>query len=272
MGKNDSSLTRVAPVFNALMNDHGEFLPSLVALATSGHPRAESAREGLNLNLSTRRCTWGTRKDGERTVSNEEALYAPRSLLEWLIENLSEPELWPPASPSTQEKRRALARRDAAIQREALEFLGSAHRPEKAWWILEGPSRPDAYLETPDAIVVIEGKFTEPGLTTSTQFMRGRHQMLRHMDAAFERANGKRVLGMLIVEADEAGALPAIWRSASEVTVSREVIAESLPHRSVADQQRIVEGFAGVTTWRAVNSGFGLGLELAYAPTWRGRK
>jgi hypothetical protein len=33
--------------------------------------------------------------------------------------------------------------------------------------VLEGPSQPDVYLETGDAIIVIEGKGRDPGLSSS---------------------------------------------------------------------------------------------------------
>ena len=41
----------------------------------------------------------------------------------------------------------------------------------KSWHLFEGETRPDVYIETPDLLVVIEGKRTEGGPTTSTKWI-----------------------------------------------------------------------------------------------------
>jgi hypothetical protein len=153
---------------------------------------------------------------------------------------------------------------------EALALLQT--RPSgQAWHILEGHTYPDVFLATPDALVVIEGKRTEAGPTTSTTWMPVRHQMLRHMDAASEIRGDRRVYGFFIVEAArESNAVPAHWVQAAEDTLAPAAVSGSLPHRSPAEREDIVQGFLGVTTWQAVCGTFGLDsdtLPETVAPT-----
>ena len=112
---------------------------------------------------------------------------------------------------------------------------------------------------TPDALVVIEGKRTETGPTTSTTWMPVRHQMLRHMDAAWEVRGDRRVYGLFIVEAMRgSNTVPAHWVQAAEDTLAPAAVSGSLPHRSPAEREGIVQGFLGGTTWQAVCVEFGV--------------
>lgn len=125
--------------------------------------------------------------------------------------------------------------------------------------ILEGPTYPDVLLVTPDAMVVIEGKRTEAGPTTSTTWRVGRHQMLRHLDAAWEIRGRRALYGFFVVEAeDERGMVPRVWVDAASDTTSEAAIHASLPHRSPEERAGIAARFLGVTTWQAVVAAFHL--------------
>jgi hypothetical protein len=183
------------------------------------------------------------------------------SLLSWLVRHLCEAQRDEIAVEDDKSKRRRrLQRGDPATVAKALTKLRSD--PERrAWWVLEGRSAPDVWLATPRAVVVIEGKRTESGPTTHTTFMENRHQMLRHMDAAYEIAGRRTLLGFFIVEGDAAGNVPKVWRDAAEQTLGREAIEGSLPHRPQAERDAIAAGFLGVTTWQRVCERFGLGAD-----------
>lgn len=43
--------------------------------------------------------------------------------------------------------------------------------PSRAWCIFEGYSYPDLYIEGKDYIVICEGKWTEPHITTETTYL-----------------------------------------------------------------------------------------------------
>jgi hypothetical protein len=241
----DSSLTRVAPVFSQipLTQDPGSLL-RLLALPQFGHQDAAPP------------ATRGPITDGPHFGDHERSLDAPLSLLSWLIrhpEKLRQRK----AADEAGGPRRALLDGDRGTMLEALRLLstGSAER----WHIFEGQSCPDVYIETAGLIVVVEGKRTEHGPTTQTTWMEVRHQMLRHIDCAWEIRGSKQVLGFFIVEGDGAAtAVPAKWQAFARETISPAAIAASLPHRGPEEERQIAACFAGATTWQRVCQEFGL--------------
>ena len=192
MGKFNSSLTRVVPVFNALMNGDStgkSWLPVLLKLGSRSSGRVEGLVPGPLIPGHPR--WWGR---------EERRFDPPEGLLRWLVENLPTPEsqhLW--GVGETKEKRERLAARDPRTIGEALQLLEQGYKPRK-WYVLEGQSQPDACLETERLILVIEGKRTERESTTTTTWMKRRSRILRHMDAARELPGNKKTLGLMIVE------------------------------------------------------------------------
>lgn len=250
----DSTRTRVAPVFDELLarDATGEkWLASLLALPQHGRPLdAELAAELGALGEAR----WDTANGKHR----EKKLAAPASLLSWLIRHFGESHTSEIAGEGdTAKRRRRLQQGDPVTVAKALAKLRSDPEP-RGWWVLEGRSSPDVWLATPRAVVVIEGKRTENGPTTHTSFMGGRHQMLRHMDAAYEIASNRALLGFFIVEGDAAGDVPRVWRDAAEQTLSAEALHASLPHRPGAERDAIAAGFLGVTTWQLVCKRLGI--------------
>jgi hypothetical protein len=123
---------------------------------------------------------------------------------------------------------------------------------------------------TPSAIIVAEGKRTEPSATVNTTYMVGPNQMLRHLDAAWEIRGDRRVYGILIVEAiDDLGKVPSYWREAAAEITASSTVQNSLPHRGPGEQIAISNAFVGVTTWQAVCQRFHIPtsvlLETIYA-------
>ena len=133
---------------------------------------------------------------------------------------------------------------------------------QSGWHILEGPSYPDVLLETPDALIVVEGKRTESAPTTHTTFMEGRHQIWRHIDAAWEVRGRRAVFGLFIVEGQgEAPEVPAVWTAAVASAKSDAVLASSFPHRSAVERSAIAQCLLGATTWQRVCAEF----EIAFS-------
>ena len=250
MGKYDSSLTRVVPVFDELMRQDptGEaWIHRLLSLPQHGARMLTDRRE-LRLRNSPQGVSYGW---GQHEV----ALQPPLSLLTWLVRNADKMDIDRlRGSRSTIEKRRALLHRDPIVMSEALELLNRRSRG-RGWHILEGPSYPDAFLDTDEAVIVIEGKRTERGPTIGTTFMSGRHQMLRHMDCAWEIREQREVYGFFIVEGPK---VSADWATFASETVSKGALSSSLPHRTVEDRALIKRGFLGVTTWQEVCDAVGL--------------
>ena len=198
-----------------------------------------------DLDLTYLRGSWGER---------EARLMPPASLLEWLLLNSRS---WA-AEPDTPE-RQQLAGGDPATLKEAVDLVRS-RASTRGWHILEGPTAPDALIETPDALVLIEGKRTEAGPTTSTKWMAGRHQIWRHIDAAWELRGRRCVYGFFVVEG-EGLELPQLWRDACKDTLSDSAVTGSFPHRSSDETNEIRRCFLGATTWQRVCAAFGLSFQ-----------
>ncbi|MGE3795552.1 MAG: hypothetical protein AB7I38_16735 [Dehalococcoidia bacterium] len=98
-----------------------------------------------------------------------------------------------------------------------------------------------------------------------------RHQMQRHMDAAYERF-ARPVVGLFAVEA-RAGTeeVPLAWQTWAREAVSDEVVRQSLPHRNPGERELISGGFAGVVTWQRIVDHFTLPPEtlLDFALGWQ---
>ena len=247
----DSSKTRLAPFFDCLRKNDptGEsWLPKLLALPSHG-----SAVERPTVVGALQDHGWG---------ENGRALQAPPSLLSWLVRNLKCPSSIQAERISTE--RRGLIEGDPAIMQEGLSLLGTSPR-DRAWYVLEGPSYPDAYLATSDAVIVVDGGRTEAGPTTSTTWMPTRLQILRHIDAALELTGPRALWGFFMVEAAADGSVPQVWIDACAQTLSPDFLERSLPHRPPELRQAIAEAFLGVTTWQRACEELGVPLsELSH--------
>jgi len=198
---------------------------------------------------------------GEKSPK-EKGLAPPVSLLRWLVTGCTPPKNGKYGAGEVGLKRRGLVNQDPRIIADALAALDKSC-PSRAWYVLEGYTAPDVYLVTQNALIVVEGKRTEAGPTTSTTWMAGRHQMIRHLDAAWEIRGERSVYGLFVVEAAIGTvAVPPVWAAAAKATRSDDAIRSSLPHRNLADQEGIRRAFIGVTTWQRVVAAFGLPASL----------
>src|SRR6267143_493879 len=138
MGLQDSTLTRVEPVFDELLarDETGvSWLPRLVTLPT--RPGVITPRTPA---LPLLRSGWG---------DAEIPLAPPRELLVWLVKNamLVDALAHQKTSALTREKRNRLLNRDPDTLQDALVRLSGAQVSDRAWYVLEGCTRPDVYLE-----------------------------------------------------------------------------------------------------------------------------
>jgi hypothetical protein len=253
MGQFDSSRTRVVPIFTRFLciDPTGRSrLQNLLDLAT------RTGRVQAAVGTSPLREAW--------CWPSERKLAPPLSLLTWLVKNVAGPTTddgW--GEGEVRKRREALVRGDPAVVAEALARL-EAGPAERDWAVLEGPSQPDVFLGTDEVLVVIEGKRTESGPTTKTTWMPVRHQMLRHLDAAWEIRGSRTVYGLFIVEADPEApaAIPPVWEDFAKSTISAGPLAGSLPHRTPEEQRWLAEAFLGVTTWQRVCARFDIPKEV----------
>ena len=249
MGAKDSSKTRVVPVFSCLRERDAtgaHWLRRLLSLpwrpGISGAPALIS-------------------RPGEIARFEFEArIDPPVSLLRWLIDNRVDnpPTDFGSTSSSVREKRSRLFAGDLEIREEALGALSRGRYRQGDWYVFEGPTSVDAYIETRDLIILIEGKRTEAGPTTSTTWMKPREQMLRNIDPVWDGRGNRQVVAFYIVGADASPRLPSAWERAVRATVSDTTLRKSLPHRTASERAEMARGFLGATSWGRVCVEFGI--------------
>jgi hypothetical protein len=252
MGKKNSSKTRVDPVFRSLYKkDEADtpWLPRLLKLPIGGHAIDLPPKTDFTI----KEMYWG---------ANEKKLQPPLALLSWLIRHPREPSNGSLSKdPVKARKRKEWIGGSQDRILEGLRLLRNNPKGED-WHLFEGKTQPDVFIETPHLLIVIEGKRTEREPTTSTKWMPVRHQMLRHLDGAWEIAAGMSVIGFFIVEGEGAGGeVPKKWVKYAKDTISETAIRSSLPHRGPEEQCSIASAFAGVTTWQRVCEEFGIPWE-----------
>jgi len=253
MGTRDSSKTRVAPVFDILYASDKtgkNWLPEILRLPTAGC----SIHVNPNWDFTIEDKGWGDK---------EKKLEPPLSLLSWLIRNPRMPNDGQLSEdPVKAQKRRELIEGSDARLFEALNLLRD-NQTREDWHMFEGNTQPDVFIQTPDLVIVIEGKRTESGATKGTKWMSGRHQIWRHIDCAWEVKGKKEVFGFFIVEGLGLSCdVPEKWTREAEAAMSKEALASSLPHRGPEEQRMIHQCFTGVTTWQRVCKEFGIAWSL----------
>jgi hypothetical protein len=194
VGTKDSSLTRVQPVFNELLNlpSGHTWVQRLCEMATTTRT---TVRGPGNLGLLVpdevpREVPARMGKVFERAVA------APTAFLRWLICNpermhCADEVFFGSRDPKVQDWRRQLLRgndgeRKTAMAEglQALESIPAKHRQGK-WWVFEGRSHIDCCLITESCVLFIEGKRTEP-ISPATQWFKQRSQLWRNVEAAEE--------------------------------------------------------------------------------------
>jgi len=191
-----------------------------------------------------------------RYGTNEMTIPPTKKLLNWCIENL--PLLMIPKNygvkpnSETYNKRDILFNGDANTKSnsksEAINLLHQNKLPK--WYIFEGYTHPDIYIETEDTIIVGEAKRIEPKLTNSTHWLKNRDQLIRHVDSIID--NGKKVYSFLIISEDKISA----YKLESYNNLS--YYKQSLPHRNDMEIEKIKNTYLGYTTWEEIQNAFGI--------------
>ena len=242
MGENNSSLTRVVPVFESLYTSDPRgsvWLPYLLSIGSRAGQIPQVQNPGP---LKANHEKWWGKK--ERRIAR------PTELLTSLVEHVTVEAVEKSGDKDEVLSRRtALAKKDATALKAAHDGIRSG-RLTRQWYALEGYSAPDAFFETETLVLVVEGKRTEMSCTTKTKWMGKRSQLLRHMDATVEIAEARRVLGLLLVEGHEPNPLEpsSYWLAQSNAQVAEDMLRSSLPHRSSQERKRLVDGVLGAAT------------------------
>ena len=239
MGKYDSSIYRVRPLMEYIEGNDGAFetLLSSVGIEPLGKPEVY-------------------RYNGEEC--NEMQLKPTKKHLMALVDIMAMKDHG--SSDIKNENRRALfcgasaEREDACkrAKRDLEEKYGELTPSSRAWFVFEGFTNPDIFIEGEDFVIVCEGKWTEPHITTVTTHLSGageyRNQMIRHIQGAlnYTRDTGKRVYAFYIVDG-ECGYLDDLTGE----SLARQLELETV--KLSADEKRTIsETFFGYTTWQDI--------------------
>ena len=111
----------------------------------------------------------------------------------------------------------------------------------KEWYIFEGATNPDLYIEGDDYVIVCEGKWTESHITTKTTHLSNRSQMARHIQGVINYTN-KKVYAFYIVDKD-CGYLNDL----TEKAFKEQIKTETIKPKRIDD---IISSFYGYTTWQ----------------------
>lgn len=258
MGEFNSSLTRVRPVVNGLLEKDASgrsWLTRLLEMAIATRPVAINiADPGSLLESETPDLSEREGKVFERIVP------PPTAFLHWLIENPEHMDLWDPrAFGATSEDARNWRRKLFSAspgerneaQLEARRCLGSSTNKGSArkWWAFEGFSHVDSCLITERLVLFVEGKRTE-SVSPATRWFKQRSQLWRNVEAAREFAAGKEFAVIVAVEDVEHG------REALRVADS--TLAGSFPHLSADERQPLSKHLLGYVTWSGIVRELGL--------------
>jgi len=268
MGKWHSSITRVRPLFQALIKGDRSgvsWLPGLLRLAAEN--RAYASGLANNPGRLVREVAQ-TRRYSDRVLRSygrdeiqletcfEQRLPPPERFLRWLIDNPDQM-TWPQDGKkkrrfgaNTQEWREELLGKSETevsaaqhVARRELERCGAA-RSWRKWWAFEGYTSLDCCLETDRLVLAIEGKRTDV-LSPSTDWYSHRNQLVRNLEVTQQAAQGKDFA--LLVIAEE-GIEP----------VTDDMFEKSLPHLSQDERMGLRWHYLGCVLWRDVCQATGI--------------
>jgi hypothetical protein len=273
MGEHNSSVTRVWPVFDSLLQHDptgAAWLPWLLKLGSraarvdpliytdSGPLLPELANFERAIPGQLRRVLGSVRVARLERLRNafEPSIPPSGPFLRWLLEH-PERLVWPKKrgvekkyDPNTQEKRKHLVANDLTARDDALKQLAAfgANRSRKKWWAFEGFTSVDCRLETDTMLLLIEGKRKDT-VSDSTDWFPGRNQLIRNLEVAQALAAGRKNFAVLLCT-ETATELPeSVW-------------ANSLPHLSSAQIEELKRHYLGCATWLAIVQRICPGLRL----------
>ncbi len=245
MGKNDSTKTRVEPLMDYLSRDVKKINQFLSLFERK-----------VVIKDTIKEICYGKKSDGH---NGEKQIPAPISLLEWYIDNpdkLAQEEnkqdKYGHPSLRTIENRKSFFLGNSDKIKEARNGLAELKNKERytysgQWYIFEGKTNPDIYIETESIILIGEAKRTEPKLTGSVKWYKNRDQLIRHIDSVIER--DKVVYSFFILNNKD-------YDNLDKHGHDFQYYKKSLPHRNSKEINKIMETYIGCITWSDVAEKF----------------
>ncbi|MBQ2963528.1 MAG: hypothetical protein IJE14_02610 [Clostridia bacterium] len=232
MGKYNSSERRIKPLMNAIEDDPQNFekFLSVIRITGLGVPKEYAYAD-------------------DQSGKKEKALKPTKNHLLGLIEYLFGKQA---DNYSVSGKNREdLLNGVEAAKKSAISEIEKNYEnlPAKAWYIFEGHTYPDLYIEGDDYIIICEGKWTEPHITTETTYLKTakgeyRNQMVRHIQGALNSAGNKKVYAFYIVD-ENCGYTKDLEKDSFAEQVEKETIS-----LSYSEKMDVISSYCGYTTWQ----------------------
>lgn len=238
MGIFDSSLYRVRPLMETVEKDNSALtaLLSLVGIPPLSAPQC--------YRYNGENCTEIQLKPTKKHLSALIDHMATKNHAPASVKGKDRTELFF-GDPQTRAK--ACARAKQALEAQ----YGSLKSSDKAWFLFEGFSNPDIFIEGKDYVIVCEGKWTEPHLTTTTTHLSDkneyRSQMVRHIQGALNHTN-KKVYAFYIVD-DSCAYKQALTKECFSNQLKKETIG-----LEPDEEFKMIEAFYGYTTWQDIQN------------------
>lgn len=239
MGKKNSSLTRVKPLLDSLSKDLDK-LNRFIAL--------------LNRELIIDSNTIVEIRYGE----NEKRIPPSKSHLIWMLHNLHELNRFKESDVSKESKtykqRLKLFNGDPYTLQQAKELIEKRTTvPDRAWYVFEGYTVPDIYIETNDSIYVAEAKRTEKDITKATKWLSQRDQLIRHIDALLDQS--KTIYSFYILEKEYY--LTGNYKKSMRCYEKEDYFKINLKHRDFCQIERAFKSYLGYVFWEDIAEYFG---------------
>jgi hypothetical protein len=240
MGVRNSSLTRVKPLFDFIDSDVDKLNQFF------GYFKNNTLKIEKNSIIEIR---YG---------DNEKKISPSRSLLIWMLQNLKELNEVKnfgvdDIDSATYKKRKALFSGDKKIAEEAIRTIQIKSKlPDRDWYIFEGKTHPDIFIETIDSIFIGEAKRTEKDITTKTKWLSKRDQLIRHIDSVLDQS--KQIYSFYILDKGEY--LKGSYREKMKLYSDKEYYNENLRHREDFAIEKAMNSFIGFVFWEDIAENF----------------
>lgn len=242
MGIRNSSLTRVKPLFDFIDSDENK-LNSFFSL--------------FNLkNFEIKPNSLFEIRYGE----NEKKIPPSKFLLIWMLQNLDKLNKIDNYGVDKIDSKNYLKRKnlfsgDIKTINEGIKLILSKSKlPERSWYIFEGNTYPDIFIETENSIFIGEAKRTEKDITTKTKWLGQRDQLIRHIDSVLDQS--KQIYSFYILEKNEY--FKGYYKERMGLYDKRDYFKLNLKHRDDLLIDKAYNSFIGFVFWDDIAELFGI--------------
>lgn len=240
MGKRNSSLTRVKPLFDFINSDIDK-LNSFLELFENNN---KIVKQNSIIEI--------------RYGENEKRIPAPKSILIWMLQNLNalnevKNHGVTDINSETYKKRSELFSGNIKLKEEAIDIIKTSNETlENKWFTFEGKTAPDIFIETSDTIFIGEAKRTENDITTKTRWLEERDQLVRHIDSLLDQS--KPIISFYILEKEIY--LKGAYKKSMKLYNDRDYFKKNLKHRDNNSIERAFNSFVGFIFWEDISDYF----------------